>query len=126
MDVAFDSADHHFAHAGRAGFGQKRLEDVHPGLHGIGGQKHFGNEQDTVAEVSAHDGHAGNQGFGQRVIGRPAALDQDVHTLFDFFFQTVVEVVVHLQDKLFVAQFGQVDFVVGHAALLRGFGPVMR
>jgi hypothetical protein len=102
------------------------LRMMHPGLHRIGGQQHFGHEQDAVAEVSADDGHAGDQRLGQHVIGRPAAFDQDVDALFDLFLQTVIEVVVHLQHKLVVGKFGQDDFVVGHDALLRGFGPVMR
>jgi hypothetical protein len=31
-----------------------------------------------------------------RMVGLPAALQQDVHALFDLFLETVVEVVEHL------------------------------
>ena len=82
-----------------------------PALHRVGGQQHFGHEQDAVAEVGADDGHAGDQRLGQHVIGRPAARDQDVDAFFDLFLQTVVKVVVHLQHKFVVGKFGEDDFV---------------
>ena len=117
MDVALDGADDHLAHTRRAGFGQKRLEDGHAALHRVGGQKHLGDKEDTVAEILAHDGHAADQRLGQDVIGSPFAFEQDVHGLLDLFLETVIEIVEHLLDKLFVVQFGEDDvvFFVGHA-----------
>ena len=119
MDVALDRADHHGTHARRTGFGQQGLEDEHAALHGIGGQQNLGNEQDTVAEVVADDGHATHQRLGQDTVGSPAAFQQNVHRLFDLFLETVIEVVEHLLDEFFVIQFGQDDvvFFVRHGAI---------
>ena len=52
----------------------------------------------------ANDGHPRDQGLGQDVIRCPAAFQQDVHTFFDFFFQTIIEVIHHLLDQLVVAR----------------------
>ena len=114
MDVAFDGADHHLAHPRRAGFDQERLQDEHAALHRVGGQEHFGDEQDAIAEIGTDDGHAGHQRLGQRVIGCPAASDQDVDAFLDLFLQPVIEIVVHLQDQLVIGKFGKDDLVVGH------------
>src|SRR3989338_720367 len=115
VDVAFDGADHHLAHTRSARGDQQRLQDEHATLHCVGGQQHFWNEQDAVAEVGAHDGHARHKRLGQHVIGRPAARDQNIHALFDLFLQTVVKIVMHLKNKFVVRKLGQDDFVfVGH------------
>ena len=67
----------------RAGLGEQRPQDRHAALHGVGGQQHLGHEQDAVAEVDADDRHAADQRLGQHVVGRPAALEQDVHAFLD-------------------------------------------
>ena len=72
MDVALDRADHHLAHGRRTGLGEKRAEDFHPTLHGIGGQQHLGHEQDAVPEIDTDDGHAADQRLGQDIIRCPA------------------------------------------------------
>jgi hypothetical protein len=120
VDVALDGADHHLADARRAGFGQQRLQDRHAALHRVGGQQHLGHEEDAVAEIVADDGHAAHERLGQDVVGRPAAVQQDVHALFDLFLQTVVEVVEHLGDQIVVVELREDDvvFFPGHGRLL--------
>jgi hypothetical protein len=114
VDVALDGADHHLALLGRAGGGEQRTQDEHAGLHGIGRQQHFRHEQDAVAEVDADDAHAFDERLGQHVIGRPAALEQDVGAFLDLFLEAVVEVVVHLLHEFFVVQGFEIDIIVGH------------
>ena len=112
----YDGADHHLAHARRAGFHQQRFENGHAALHGIGGQQHFGHEQNAVAEIVPHDGHACDQRFGQNVIGRPAAFQQNADRFFDLFAHPVIKIVHHLLDKLVIGQVGEDDFFfVGHS-----------
>ena len=96
MDIALHRADHHLAHARCAGFDQKRAQDGHPGFHGVGGHEDFRHEQDAVAKIDADDAHALYQGLCQDAIGCPATPEQDVDALFDFVFQTVIEIVMHL------------------------------
>jgi hypothetical protein len=128
VDVALDRADDHLALLGRAGLGQQRLQHRHPGLHRVGGQKHFGDEQDAVAEIVAHDLHAGDQRLGQHVIGLPAALEQDVRALDDFLLEAVIEVVMHLRDEFLVVELAQDDVVVffGHSCRLHAAGSEVR
>ena len=115
MDVALDRADHHLADRRRAGFGEQRAQDEHAGLHGVGGQQHFGHEQDAVAEVDADDAHALDQGLGQDLVRRPTALQQDMHALFDLLLEAIVEIVVHLLHEFLVVERAQVEIVrVGH------------
>ena len=111
VDVALDGADHHFADTRRAGFGQQWLENGHAALHRVGSQQHFGHEEDPVAEILADDGHAANQRLGEDLVRFPLALKKNIHTLFDLFFETVVEVIKHLLDKLFIVQFRKDDVV---------------
>ncbi len=106
----------------RAGLGQQRAEDDHAGLHRIGGQQHFGDEQDAVAEVDADDPHALDQRLGQRVIGRPAALQQDVDGHLDLFLEAVIEVVMHLLNEIVVVQAVEIEF----AGVVRHRSPVLR
>jgi trimethylamine--corrinoid protein Co-methyltransferase len=40
--------------------------------------------------------------FGQDVVGRPAALQQDVDAFLDLFLETVIEVVMHLLDEFII------------------------
>ena len=40
--------------------------------------------------------------FGQHLVGRPAALQQDVDGLLDLFLEAVIEVVMHLLDQFLV------------------------
>ena len=87
VDVALHRSDYHLAHAGRAGFRKQGLQDRHPRLHGIGGQKNLGHEQDAIAKVVADNFHAANQGFGQNAVGFPAAFQKDVGAFLDLFFQ---------------------------------------
>ena len=72
----------------------------------------------TIAEVIPDDLHAADKRFGQDVVRLPPALKQDVRAFLDLFLQTIVEIVVHLQDKLVVIQFTKDDivFFVGHGA----------
>ncbi|ESY73500.1 hypothetical protein X743_11370 [Mesorhizobium sp. LNHC252B00] len=116
VDVALDGADHHLALLRRAGGGEQRTQDEHPGLHGVGRQQHFGNEQDAVAKILADDAHAFDQRFGEHLVGRPAALEQDVGAFLNLFLQPVIEIVVHLLHQLVVGKFGKDDLVVGHFA----------
>jgi hypothetical protein len=78
------------------------------------GQQHFRHEQDAVAKILADDAHAFDKRFGQYLVGRPAALEQDLRAFLDFFLQPVIEVVVHLLHQLVVGKFGKDDLVVGH------------
>ena len=111
MDVALDRADHHLAQLGRAGLGQQRPQKGHAALHGVGSQQDFRHEEDAVAEVDADDPHAFHQRLGQDVVRSPAALQQDLHTLFDLFFQAVIEIVMHLFDEFVVIQCAKVEIV---------------
>ena len=110
VDVALDGADHHLAQARRAGGDEQRAEDEHAGLHGIGGQQHFRHEQNAVAEIDADDAHAFDEGFGQHLVGRPAAAQQDVDGGFDLFLEAVIEVVMDLQDQILVVEGVQIKF----------------
>jgi hypothetical protein len=123
VDVALDGADHHLADARRAGFGQERLQDRHAALHRVGGHQHLGDEEDAVAEIVADDGHAAHERLGEDVVGRPAAVQQDVHALFDLFLQTVVEVVEHLGDQIVVVELREDDvvFFLGHGRVSCGW-----
>ncbi len=98
------------------GLGEQRAQDRHAGLHRVGGEQHLGDEQDAVAEVDADDAHALDERVVQHLVGRPAALEQDVRALDDLVGEAVVEVVVHLRDELVVGSAAEVDLVVGHAA----------
>mmetsp|Transcript_23492 Transcript_23492/g.41379 ORF Transcript_23492/g.41379 Transcript_23492/m.41379 type:complete len:269 (-) Transcript_23492:92-898(-) len=111
VDVAFDCADDHLAHAGCAGFGQQRFQDGHATFHCVGGQQHFGHKQNPVAEVRADDRHSAHKGFGQDIIGLPFALQQNVDPFFDLFLETVVKIVKHLVHKLFVVELCEDDIV---------------
>ena len=99
-----------------AGLGEQRPQDLHAGLHRVGGQQHLGDEQDAVAEVDADDAHALDERVVEHPVGRPAAVEQDQRALGDLGGEAVVEVVVHLGDELVVGQGSQVDLVVAHAA----------
>ena len=101
----------------RAGLGEQRPQDLHPGLHRVRGQQHLRHEQDAVAEVDAHDPHALDQRLVQHAVGGPAARQQDVRALRDLVGEPVVEVVVHLRDQLLVGQRRKIEFVVAHRAL---------
>ena len=114
VDVALDGADHHLAHFRRAGRREKGAQDRHAGLHRIGGHQHFRHKQNAVAEVDADDPHAFDQRLGQDVVRRPAAVEQNAHTLHDLLLEAVVEVVVHLRDEFVVAKGFKVEFVFGH------------
>ena len=114
MDVALDGADHHLALLRRAGGGEQRAQDEHAGLHRVGRQQHFRHEQDAVAEILADDAHAFDERLGQHLVGRPAALEQDVGAFLDLFLEPVIEVVVHLLHELVVGKLGKDDLVVGH------------
>jgi hypothetical protein len=111
VDVALDRADDHLADLGGAGLGEERAEDRHARLHGIGGKEHFRHEKDAVAEIDADDAHALDQRLGQHIIGRPAALQEDVHGCLDLGGEPVIEIVMHLPDELFVVERIQVEVV---------------
>ena len=118
VDVALDGADHHLADRLDAGLGEQRAQDRHAGLHGVGGEEHLGHEQDAVAEVDPDDAHAFDERLVQRVVGAPAAAEQQVGALGDLVGQAVVEVVVHLGDERVVGEAREVDLlgVVRHDA----------
>jgi hypothetical protein len=116
VDVALDGADHDLAHPVGARLREERPEHLHPRLHGIGGEEHLGNEEDAVAEVDADDPHPLDEGVAQRLLGRPAALEQDLRAAGDLVGEAVVEVVVHLLHELVVAQRLEDDLLVRHAA----------
>ena len=52
----------------------------------------------------ADDAHALDQRLGQHLVGRPAALEQDVDALLDLLLEAVIEVVVHLRDEFVVGK----------------------
>ena len=95
---------------------KQRTQDEHARLHGVGGEQHLRHEQDAVAEILADDAHALDQRLGQHVVGRPAALEQDLDALLDLLLQAVIEVVVHLRDEVVVGERCKIDIVVGHQA----------
>ena len=57
VDVALDGADDDLADPRRAGLGEQRPQDRHPGLHRVRSEENLGHEQDAVAEVDADDAH---------------------------------------------------------------------
>jgi|GEM_PF-2611461 len=91
------------------GFGQKGPQDLHRGLHGVGGEEDLGDEQNAVSEVDADDAHALDQGVVQDAIGAPVAAEQDVGALDEFVGEAVVQVVVHLRSEIFVVEIGEDD-----------------
>ena len=105
----FDGADHDLADRLRAGLREQRAQDLHSRLHRVGGEQHFGNEQDPVAEVDADDSHALDQRVVQHLVGAPAALEEEPCRLHDLVAQTVVKVVVNLLGELLVVQVTQVE-----------------
>ncbi len=102
MDIALHRANDHLAHGLRPGCDQQGFENRHAGLHGVGSQKHFGDEENAVPEVNSHNGHSRHQRFVQSTRRRPAPTQKDSSAFIDFFGQTIIEVVVHLSDKIFV------------------------
>ena len=111
VDVALDGSDDHAADGLGPGLGQKRAQDGHARLHGVGGQQHLGHEQDAVAEVDAHDAHPLHQGLVQHLVGGPAPVEQDSGALVDLLGQAVIKIVVHLRTEVFVVQTRQIDVV---------------
>ena len=116
MDVALDRADHDLADPLGAGLREQRPQDLHPGLHRVGGEQHLRDEEDPVAEVDADDPHALDEGVVEHLVGVPAAGEQDVRALGDLGREPVVEVVVHLGDELVVGKLTQDDLFIAHAA----------
>lgn len=114
VNVALDGSDHHLAEFRCAGFGQKRTQDRHAGLHRIGRQQHFRHEENAVAKIDADDAHALDQCLGQHVIGCPAAFQEDVRRFLNLLLQTVIEIVMHLLNEFFVGKLRKNDVVVGH------------
>ena len=109
MDVALDGADHDLADRLGAGLREQGSQDLHSALHRVGGEQHFGNEQDAVAEVDADDPHALDERVVQDFLGAPTALEEDPRRLHDLVAQPVVEVVVNLLGELLVVQVAQVE-----------------
>ncbi len=115
MDVALDGGDHDLADRRGAGFGQEGPEDLHAGLHGVGGQEHLGHEEDAGAEVVADHPHRLDEGLVEGPLGRPATTQEELGALGDLVAEPVVEIVVHLGDEVLVTQRVQIDVVVvGH------------
>ena len=116
VDVALDRPDDDLADGLRAGLGEQRAEDLHAGLHRVGGEQDLRHEQDAVAEVDADDLHARDQRVVEDLGRREAAPEQDVRALDDLVLHAVVQVVVHLLDELVVGEGVEVDVleVVGH------------
>jgi hypothetical protein len=52
----------------------------------------------------------------------PTPLQQDADPIFDLILETVVEVVVHLTDEVFVIERLEVNIVISHRVAPRGFG----
>ena len=97
---------------------KQRTQNEHAALHGVCSQQYFGDEQNAVAEVDTDDAHAFNQCLGQDIVWCPAAFQQDMYGFLDFLLQAIIKIVMHLQHKILVTEFGQDDFVVGHMAAL--------
>jgi hypothetical protein len=77
-------------------------EDLHARLHGVCRKQDLRNEQDAVPEVDPDDLHARDQGVVQDLRGREPTIEEDLRALHDLIPHAVVEVVVHLLDKLVV------------------------
>ena len=86
-------------------------QDCHACLHRFGGEQHFGDEEDPVAEVDPDDAHPFYQGVVEDFVGGPAAVQQNAGACVDLLVEPVVEVVVHLSCQVLVAQRVQVDLV---------------
>ena len=85
-------------------------QDEHAGFHGIGGQQNFRHEQDAVAEIDADDAHAFDQSFGQNLVRRPAAAEQDVDACLNFFLEAVIKVVVNLLHQILIIEGIEIKF----------------
>ncbi len=112
MDVALHRADDHLAEARGARLDQQWLQYAHAALHGVRSLEHLGHKQNAIPEIVADDAHAFNERLGQDVIRHPFALEQDVDRLDDLVAQTVIEIVEHLRDQLFIAERSQVQFFI--------------
>ena len=111
VDVALDRADHRRADRPRPGRGEQGPQNGHAPLHGVGCQQHFRDEEDAIAEINAHDRHARDQRLVHELHRTPSTVQQDVGALLDLLLQSVVEIVVHLLDKLVVRQGRKVQFL---------------
>ena len=100
VDIALHRPDDERADLRRAGLYQQRAQDLHAGLHRLGGHEHFGHEEYPVAEVRTYDVHAGHERPGQNLVGRQAAPQQFLDRGHNFGRQSIVQVVLDLQDDL--------------------------
>ena len=92
------------ANAMKGGMAILRSENRHAALHGVGGEQYLRHKQDAIAEIDTDNGHAIDQRLTQHIFGSPAAVQQNLGALHDFFRQTVVQVIVHLLDKVLVRE----------------------
>ena len=72
VDVALDGADHDLADRLGPGLGEQRAQDLHAGLHRVGGEQDLRHEEDAVAEVDADDPHALDEGVVEDLRRRPS------------------------------------------------------
>jgi len=68
--------------------------------------------------MPTNDLHATDQRIIQHFFGRPSAVKKNRCALFDFLFQTVVEVIVHLLNQLFVRKLCKDDIPVFNGVIL--------
>src|SRR3569833_213587 len=109
VDITFDRTDDDFADRLDTGLGEQRTQDLHAALHGVGGEKYLGHEQDAVSEVDADVAHAFVHRFKQHLFRAPAALELDPGGILDLGFQAVVQIIMHQHDELLIIQIAQIE-----------------
>ena len=104
MDIPFHGADYDTADRFRPGFRQQGSEDTHTTLHRVGRHQNFWDKKDAVAKINTDDPHPLHECLREHFIGRPTPLQQDIGSFYDLFFQSIIEVIVHLLDKLLIGE----------------------
>ena len=104
MDVAFHGTDDHGAHWLRTRLRQQGSKNSHTTFHSIRGKQYFRHEQNTVPEVDTDNRHPIDQRLSKHLLSGPATIEENLRALLDFLFQSVIQVVVHLQHKVLIGQ----------------------
>ena len=81
MQVTLDGAHDDLPRRGNITLGQKGFQDVHPGVHGSGGDQNLRHVENIVLEAVAHLVHAWNQGAVEDLPGRYARVHGFLHSL---------------------------------------------